>query len=108
MCHRRWSRRLFAAAVEGRYLSESRGSPQLNFKIPAAVRILLGTNVRQLGFSVAYIRVADGVWFPVSYGTEFRLDLFWGYKRTITMAMESAGFRKANATSKIEYQLGEQ
>ncbi len=73
--------------------------------MPLAVKLVLGTNIRQLGFSVSYIRVAEGVWFPASYGTEFRLDLFWGYKRTITMSLESSGFKKTDAASKIEYQL---
>src|SRR5262249_18723293 len=42
-------------------------------KIPVAVRVLLGTNLRGLGFSVTYRKFADGVWFPVSYGGEFHV-----------------------------------
>jgi hypothetical protein len=38
----------------------------LAFNIPMAVKILLGTNIKGLGFSVAYQKFADGVWFPVS------------------------------------------
>jgi len=79
----------------------------LAFKIPWGVRVFLGTNLRQTGFSVTYTRVAEGVWFPATYGTEFRLNVLWGYKRTVTLSMESSGFRMTEAASKIEYQIPE-
>lgn len=76
---------------------------QLAFGIPWAVKAFLGTNLRQTGFSVTYERVAPGVWFPVTYGTEFELKVLFGYKRTITLAMDNSRFRKASAESKIEF-----
>lgn len=76
---------------------------EMNRKIPMAVRVFLGTNLSQLGFSVTYIRVAPGVWFPATYGTEFRISVLFGYKRTITLAMDSSDFRVADVRSKIEY-----
>jgi hypothetical protein len=78
---------------------------QLAFKIPWGVRVFLGTNLRQTGFSITYKRVAENVWFPVTYGTEFRVNVLWGYKRTIALSLESADFQKTDASSKIEYQL---
>jgi len=78
---------------------------QLAFKIPWGIRVFLGTNLSQTGFSVNYQRVAENVWFPVTYGTEFRVSVLFRYKRTITLALESSGFRKTAATSKIEYDL---
>jgi hypothetical protein len=45
------------------------------------------------------------VWFPAAYGTEFQIDVLFFYKRTITMNLESNGFQKTDATSKIEYDL---
>jgi hypothetical protein len=47
--------------------------------------------------------VAENVWFPVSYGTEFRFNVPWGYKRTVTLSLVSSDFQKASAASKIEY-----
>jgi hypothetical protein len=78
---------------------------QLAVSVPWGVRTFLGTNVRQTGFSITYVRAAENVWFPATYGSEFRLNVLWGYKRTITLSMESNGFQKTNAESKIEYQL---
>ena len=99
---KQWKGDIWVDAAE---LQPVRIRTDLSFKIPWGVKVFLGTNIRQLGFSVSYIRVAEGVWFPASYGTEFRLDLFWGYKRTITMALESNGFKRTDAASKVEYRL---
>lgn len=77
----------------------------LAFEIPWGVRVFLGTNLRQTGFSVTYVRVAENVWFPATYGTEFRLNVLWGYKRTITLSMESSAFQKTDATSTINYDV---
>src|SRR5215467_4371511 len=41
---------------------------KLALNIPAAVKILLGTNIKGLGFTLTYKKFEDGVWFPVSYG----------------------------------------
>jgi hypothetical protein len=77
----------------------------LNFKMPMVVRVMFGSNIRQTGFAVSYKRVAENVWFPVSYGSEFRLDLLFGYKRNITMALTSSGFQRTQAESKIDFEL---
>lgn len=73
------------------------------FKMPWGVKVFLGTNLRQTGFSVTYTRVAPGVWFPATYGTEFKLDLLFGYHRVITMAMDSSDFRRTTADTKITF-----
>lgn len=72
--------------------------------IPWGVRVLLGTNIQQLGFSLTYQRVAAGVWFPATYGTEFHFVVLWGFKRTITMSMENTDFRKTDAQSSIQFE----
>jgi hypothetical protein len=76
----------------------------LDFKMPFLVRTMLGTNLRQTGFNITYHRVAENVWFPVSYGSEFRLDVLFGYKRVVTMALTSSGFQRAAADSTIHFQ----
>ena len=75
---------------------------QLAKGVPWGVRVFMGINLRQLGFSLNYQRVADGVWFPATYGTEFRITVFWGYKRTITLSMENTDFRKTDAQSTVQ------
>jgi len=71
----------------------------LAWKMPAAVRILLGTNIKGLGFSLSYQKVADGIWFPVSYGGEFEVTGLFFYKRTMSISLVNSGFRHAGVSS---------
>ncbi len=73
--------------------------------VPAAVRIFLGTNVKHIGFKVAYDRFEEGIWFPVSYGGEFELKAVFFYKRIISVSMRNSGFRRSEVASRIEYDL---
>jgi hypothetical protein len=75
----------------------------LAFKMPWGVKVFLGTNLRQTGFSISYARVAPNVWFPATYGSEFRLDVLFGYKRVITLALDSSEFQKTEAKSEIRF-----
>lgn len=79
----------------------------LTFKMPWAVKAFLGTNIQQTGFAVSFARVAPNVWFPATYGTEFRVSLLFGYKRVITMALDSSEFRRTSATSEIQFSTEE-
>lgn len=74
---------------------------QLSRKVPLAVRTLLGTNVPGLGFSVTYARQPDGVWFPVSLGTEFRLRVLFFIARDISMSLENTHFEKTHTDMRI-------
>ncbi len=76
---------------------------RLAWNVPAAVRVLFGISIRQLGFSVTFTRVAEGLWFPSTYGTEFGLRVLFGYKRNITMNVVNSGFRRAQADSTITF-----
>ena len=71
--------------------------------IPKAVQILLGTNIKHLGFKMAYKKFDDGLWFPVSYGSEFEVRGLFFYKRTIALAATNSGFRKADVTSTVQF-----
>ncbi|MBZ2184463.1 MAG: hypothetical protein K7J46_07090 [Bryobacter sp.] len=77
---------------------------KLTLKIHFLVKTILGSDIRQTGFSLTYTRVAPGLWFPATYGTEMRVDVLFGYKRIITLNMESSGFRKASADSSITFE----
>lgn len=77
---------------------------KLAFDIPAAVKIALGTNIKQLGFQVAYRKIADGLWFPVTYGTEFSFRVLFFYGRTVTMSVANSAFKKADVQSNIQFE----
>jgi hypothetical protein len=80
----------------------------LAWKMPAAVRILLGTNIKGLGFSLSYQKVADGIWFPVSYGGEFEVTGLFFYKRTMSISLVNSGFRHADVSSQIAFAKDEE
>ena len=54
-------------------------------KLPLLVRTALGTNLNGVGFAVRYQKFDNGVWFPVSYGTEFRVRALFFYNRSIVV-----------------------
>jgi hypothetical protein len=72
-------------------------------KVPTAVKILLGTNIHGLGFTVRYQKVDGGAWFPVSYGTEFSVRVLFGWARTLTIALDNSAFTKADVNSTVSF-----
>ena len=74
---------------------------KLAFRIPQAVKILLGTDIKGLGFSVTYRKFEDGVWFPVSYGGEFEVRAVFFYKRTISVNLTNTEFHRTNVNSNV-------
>ena len=73
--------------------------------IPMAVQVLLGTNIKHLGFKVAYRKFDEGLWFPVTYGGEFYVRGLFFYKRTIALSVVNSGFRKSDVTSVVSFGL---
>jgi hypothetical protein len=73
--------------------------------VPFLVRTMLGTNLHYLGFKVAYERFDEGVWFPVRYGGEFELRAVFFYKRKIAVSAINSGFQRAEADSRVTYDL---
>jgi hypothetical protein len=76
-------------------------STALSRRIPAAVRILLGTNVPGLGFTVVYAPQPDGVWFPVSFSTEFQIHVLFFFRRTILIDAQNRSFEKTHVSARI-------
>jgi hypothetical protein len=74
---------------------------EMSRKMPLAVRTLLGTNLPGLGFSVTYDREPDGVWFPVSFGTEFRMRVLFFLARDISMSLANTHFEKTHSDVRI-------
>jgi hypothetical protein len=69
--------------------------------IPFAVRTLLGTSLPGLGFTVAYAPQPDGVWFPITFGTEFKLHVLFFFNREITLSADNRDFAKTHVSSQI-------
>lgn len=70
-------------------------------KVPLAVRTLLGTNVPGLGFTITYAPQPEGVWFPVTLGTEFKLHVLFFFSREILISAQNRDFEKTHVTSRI-------
>ena len=70
-------------------------------KVPFAVRTLLGTNLPGLGFTVVYAPQPDGIWFPVSFGTEFKIHVLFFFSREIVIDAQNRDFEKTHVSSKI-------
>jgi hypothetical protein len=70
-------------------------------KVPLGVRVLLGTNVPGLGFSITYAPQPDGVWFPIAFGTEFKIHVLFFFSREIIIDAHNLDFEKTHVTSQI-------
>jgi hypothetical protein len=82
-------------------------STQMAWKMPLAVRTLLGTNLQGVGFTVNYQKFQEGLWFPVSYGGEFELRAVFVYHRHMTINMTNSDFRRTDVQSNIAYAADE-
>jgi hypothetical protein len=95
------------ALIDAQEFQPAAVTTSMAWKMPAAIRILLGTNIKGLGFSLSYQKVADGVWFPVSYGGEFEVTGLFFYKRTMSISLVNSGFHHADVTSQIAFEKDE-
>lgn len=73
------------------------------WSVPLPIRVVFGTNVRQVGFALRYEEVDDGIWFPVSYGGEFKIRAAFLYGRTATISLTNEDFRRTDVESRISY-----
>jgi hypothetical protein len=73
--------------------------------IPFAVRTLLGTSVPGLGFTVTYAPepadTPDALWFPISFGTEFKLHVLFFLNRTIVLDVRNRDFEQTHVHSTL-------
>ena len=76
---------------------------RLSRRLPLAVRTLLGTDLPGLGFNTRYARIDKDIWFPVSFGSEFRIHAVFFINRSLTMSMENKNFKRFSADSTIRY-----
>ena len=73
----------------------------LSRAVPFLVKTMLGTNVPGLGFAVTYAPQPDGVWFPVTFGTEFKIHVLFFFSRQITINIQNRDFQKTHTESHI-------
>jgi hypothetical protein len=71
--------------------------------VPLWIRTALGTDLPGIGFSVTYKRQGDGLWFPVTFGTEFRLRAIFFINRQITMTLQNNDFERTHVDSVVHY-----
>ncbi len=76
----------------------------LGKSIPLAVKTLLGTDLKQLGFKITYQKVAEGLWFPAAWGGEFYVRGVFFYKRRISISVANRGFQRAEVTSSVAFE----
>ena len=95
------------ALIDAAEYQPVRVTTSMVWKMPLAVKTLLGTNISGLGFTVTYQRIGEGVWFPVSYGGEFRFRGLFLYERSVTISMKNSDFKRTQVTSNVAYANGQ-
>ncbi|MGH9396848.1 MAG: hypothetical protein ACRD18_08370 [Terriglobia bacterium] len=75
---------------------------KLSRRIPFVIRTLL-VALPGVGFNVQYQRQPGGVWFPASFGTEFRIRVTPFFKRDITISLENTNFEQTHVQTHIQY-----
>lgn len=73
----------------------------LSRKVPFAVRTFLGTNLPGLGFTVTYAPQPDGIWFPATFSTEFKMEVLFFFRREIILDARNRDFEKTHGDVKI-------
>lgn len=62
---------------------------KLSRSIPFLVRSM-GTNLAGIGYELDDTRQEDGDWFPISYGTEYEVRLFFHIHRTVSVSTDTS------------------
>ncbi len=73
----------------------------LSRSLPVGVRMLLGTNVPGLGFTVIYAPQAGNVCFPASFGTEFKIRVLFLFHRQIVVSVDNRAFEQTHVTTTV-------
>ena len=73
----------------------------LSRSLPLGVRALLGTNVPGLGFTAVYAPQAGDVWFPASFGTEFKIKLLFLFHRQVVVSVENRSFERTHVNATV-------
>jgi len=90
--------------VDAEELQPVRVTTRLARGIPFLVQSLLGTNLRGVGFDLAYEKFDHGLWFPVRYGGEFELRAVFLYKRKVAVTLRNSDFRRSEVNTRISFE----
>ena len=71
-------------------------------RIPLMIRTLFGTDVPAIGFNVVYQRQPDGVWFPATVGTEFRIRAAFVINRQVSVSLSNSAFEHAHVVTTMK------
>lgn len=94
-----WAGEVYIDAVE---FEPVRVFTRLARRLPLMIRSLLGTDVPDIGFNVVYQRQPDGVWFPATVGTEFRVRAEFVINRQVSVSLENSAFERTHVVSRIK------
>ena len=75
---------------------------KLSRRIPFLVRTMLGTDLPGIGFNVVYKRLDEGIWFPATFGTEFRIHAVFFINRDITISLQNSAFERTHVKSTMK------
>jgi hypothetical protein len=75
---------------------------KLSRRMPFMVRTMLGTDLPGIGFNVVYKRQPDGVWFPASFGTEFRIRALFFINRDISVSLANTAFEHTHVETRMK------
>ena len=91
-----WAGQAFIDAAE---FEPVRVFTRLSRRVPLWVRTMLGTDLPGLGFNVVYQKQEDGVWFPSTFGTEFRIHAVFLINREISISLQNSAFERTHVNS---------
>ncbi|HEY6292395.1 MAG TPA: hypothetical protein VI455_12670 [Terriglobia bacterium] len=73
---------------------------KLSRPLPFLMRKFL-VDLPGVGFNVEYRRQPGGVWFPATFGTEFKLRVLMFLSRNISVSLENTDFERTHVNSRI-------
>lgn len=94
-----WAGEVYVDAAE---FEPVRVFTKLAQRVPLMIRTLLGIDVPGIGFDVIYQRQADGVWFPATVGTEFRIRAKFVVNRQVSVSLENSAFEHTHVVSRMK------
>jgi hypothetical protein len=94
-----WAGEVYVDAAE---FEPVRVFTKLARRVPLMIRTLLGIDVPGVGFDVVYQRQADGVWFPATLGSEFRIRAKFVVNRQVSVSLENSAFEHTHVVSRMK------
>lgn len=94
-----WAGEVFVDAAE---FEPVRVFTRLAQRVPLMLRTLLGIDVPGMGFDVVYQRQADGLWFPATVATEFRIRAKFVVTRQVSVSLENSAFEHTHVVSRMK------